>query len=463
MTIWIPNRDDLTRPLHTSLVSTMKEAIEDGRLAVGTRLLPHRTLAYKLDVSVHTVGKAYDELKRQGLIDGHVGRGTYVLDPDLSSRQPYLMERGDQRIIDLSISRPLYSTVHVDRMEEALKNLPNSLGHDTYLACRPNIGLQKHREAGVDWLSDCQLDISADSVIMTNGVTHGMAIALAAIARPGEIVVTESIVHHLIVSLCSYLGIRLLGLEFDEEGLLPEAFETACKNQDVKVYFGVPTVANPMATMMSEDRRQAIVKIARKYDVLIIEDDAWGPLIENHPVPIAALAPERTIYLTSFTKCTLPGLRTGYLVAPDSLIPAITGRLVAFSWMATPLVSEIASRWVKDGTASELVRWQQNSLSKRYEIVDEEMSGLTWRGHPNSLHFWLNLPEDWTTGTYVEHARSIGVAVAPTQPFLTPNSPGANAVRIAVAGTQDSKKFRRGLSAIRNLLRRPPEPLIHTL
>ncbi len=441
----------------------MKEAIEDGRLAIGTRLLPHRTLAYKLGLSVHTVGKAYEELKRQGLIDGHVGRGTYVLDPDLSSRQPYLMERGDQRTIDLSISRPLYSTVHVDRMQEALKNLPQSLDHDTYLACRPNIGLQKHREAGVDWLTDRELDISADSVIMTNGVTHAMAIALAAIARPGEIVVTESIVHHLIVSLSSYLGVRLVGLDYDEEGLLPEAFEKVCKNQEVKVYFSVPTIANPMATMMSEDRRQAIVKIARKYDVLILEDDAWGPLIENRPRPIAAFAPERTIYLTSFTKCTLPGLRTGYLIAPDSLIPAITGRLIAFSWMATPLISELASRWIKDGTAHELVKWQQTALSERYKIVDEEMSGLEWRGHPNSLHFWLQLPEEWTTSTYVDHARSLGVAIAPTQPFLTPNSLGENAVRIAVAGTQDITKFRRGLSAIRNLLKRSPEPIIHSL
>lgn len=463
MTIWIPNRDDLSRPIHTSLVSAMKDAIADGRLAVGTQLLPHRTLAHKLGISVHTVGKAYDELKRQRLIDGHVGRGTYVLDPNLSSSQPYLMERGDGEIIDLSISRPLFNSVHIETMESALKSLPDALDHDTYLACRPNVGLRKHREAGAIWLAGCHLEVGADSVIMTNGVTHGMAIALAAITRPGEIVVAESIVHHLMVSLCSYLGLRLQGLEYDEEGVRPDAFEDACRNHEVKVYFSVPTIANPLTTMMSMERRKELVRIARKYDVLILEDEAWGPLIKDRPDPIATLAPERTIYLTSFTKCTVPGLRTGYLVAPDSLIPAITGRLVAFSWMATPLISELASRWIMDGTADQLVRWQQDALSERYKIVEEEMGGLNWRGHPNSLHFWLDLPAGWDTATYVNHARSLGIAVAPTQPFLTPNSPVTNAVRIAVAGTRDQKRFRRGLSAIRNLLRRPPEPITHTL
>ncbi|MEX1035492.1 MAG: PLP-dependent aminotransferase family protein [Sneathiella sp.] len=463
MTIWIPRYDNLTRPLHTSLVSAFKEAIADGRLAAGTQLLPHRTLAHKLGISVHTVGKAYDELKRQGLIDGHVGRGTYVLAPNLPSHQPYLMERGTNGTIDLSISRPLIDSIHADRMETALKNLPGSLDHDTYLACRPNVGLLSHREAGAEWLSRCLLDTAPDSVIITNGVTHGMTVALSAITRPGDIVVSEKITHHLIVSLCSYLGVRLQGLEFDEEGLVPEAFETACKNQDVKVYFSVPTVANPMATMMSEERRRQLINIARRYDVFIIEDDAWGPLIENRPPPIAARTPERTIYLTSFTKCTMSGLRTGYLVAPDSLIPAITGRLVAFSWMATPLIAEIASRWIKDGTADELVQWQQRALADRYTIVEEEMAGLSWRGHPNSLHFWLELPEGWDTATYVNHARSLGIAVAPTQPFLTPNMQKADAVRIAVAGTRDTKRFRRGLSAIRNLLRREPEPFMHTL
>lgn len=463
MTIWIPDRSSLTRPLHTSLVTKMKEAITTGRLAAGERLPPHRALAFRLGISVHTVSKAYDELRRQGLIDGHVGKGTYVLGSALPSSQPFLMERDDLGMIELSISRPLYATIHVEKMQAGLAGLSDSLHHSTYLACRPNVGLLPHREAGVSWLARCGLETTAASVIMTNGVSHGMATALASVVHPGETVVTEMVAHHLIISLSSYLGIRLQGLALDHEGILPEAFEAACRQQKVKALFTVPTIANPMVTIMSEERRKQIVAIARRHDVVIIEDDAWGPLIENRPRPLSAMAPERSIYLTSFTKCTLPGLRTGYLIAPENLIPTITGRLIVFSWMATPLISELASRWIADGTADELVAWQRRELGARHAIVTEAMGDLDWQGHPQSLHFWLRLPGDWDAGRLVEHAKALGVAVAPSQPFLAPNSSQIRGVRVAVGGARDPARFRQGLTILRDLLKRPPESLLQTL
>lgn len=463
MTTWIPERGALKRPYYTSLIALMQDAISDGSLPIGTRLPPHRILAHQLDLSVHTISKAYDALKRRGLIDSQVGRGTYVLDPAQPSSQPFLLERGDQSVLDLSIARPRFGALHVEKMHEALMKLPNSLDPDTYLACRPNAGLLPHRKKGIEWLARCGVEATEKSVIMTNGVCHGLNVALAALARPGDVVVTEQISHHLIISLCNYLGIQLVGLEMDEEGVLPDSFEEACQNETVKAFFTTPSLAGPTAYLMSKERRLALIKIAQLYDVVIIEDDVLGPLVENGPPPIYALAPDHTIYLTSFTKCTLPGLRAGYLVAPDSLLPAIMGRLIVFSWMATPLIAELASRWIEDGTAEELVLWQRKELGIRYKIIEEEMAGLDWQGHPNALHFWLKLPEGWEAAQLVEHARTLGVAVASSQPFLTSQLPKLNAIRIAVGGGREPDVLRQGLSKIRNLLRRPPEHLQHPL
>ena len=463
MTIWMPSRTSLTRPLHTSLAASMKEAIADGRLAVGTRLPPHRELAGTLGLSVHTVSKAYDELRRQGLVNGRVGRGTFVTQATQPQKQPFLMERDPTGTIDLSISRPAYDAIHVEEMERALASLGRGLDHDTYLACRPNIGLAAHRRTGLKWLRRCGLVTSEETVAMTNGVCHGMTTALASITRPGDVVATEAVAHHLIISLCAYLGLRTVGLQSDQEGILPDAFEAACRDQQVKTLFTVPTLASPTVSVMSEERRRAITDIARRHDVLIVEDDAWGPVMEDRPPPLAALAPERVVYLTSFTKCTLPGLRTGYLVAPDTLLPAITGRIIVFNWMATPLISELASRWVEDGTAARLVAWQRATIAERYRIVVEEMAGLNWIGHPAALHFWLRMPGAWSAGDLVQHARALGVAVAPPDPFLTAECLDRNAVRIAVGAPHDPGRFRKGLQIIRELLKRPPEPYLHAL
>lgn len=459
MTDWIPTKDRLSHPLHIGLAAAMRAAIENGELPPGTKLPPHRDLAYHIGISVHTVSKAYEAMRHQGLIDSHVGRGSFVLDPALSTQQPFRTERDEQGVIDLSITRSVYDSVHVQRMEEALGQLPASLDPESYLACRPNAGLEGHRRMGVQWLRRCGLEASSENVIITNGVCNGMMIALATVARPGDTVVTEAPAHHLVITLCAYLGVKLKGVQTDRDGIIPDAFERACKGQEIKALFTVPSLATPTVTLMPEDRRRQLVTIARRHNVTIVEDDAWGPVMENRPPPISMLAPERSIYLTSFTKSTIPGLRTGYLVAPAPMIPALTGRMLVFNWMATPLVAELASRWIEDGTADELVSWQRRELAERHAIVKDEMEGFDWAGHPAALHFWLNLPGGWRPETLVDHARTLRVAVAPARPFMPPECKIPNAVRISVGGGHTQSGLRQGLKLLKGLLKTEPELL----
>lgn len=457
MTIWYPDPAALTSPLHTSLAAAIAKAISDGRLPKGTQLPTHRRMAEELGLSVHTVSKAYEALRRQRLIDGQVGRGSYVLDPDTSNDQPFQLSSEKGGGFDLSISRPLISQHHAERFEQALKALPEGLDPSYYLSCRPNVGHDAHRAAGAEWLKICGLEVPAERIIMTNGVSHGMSAALSALTRPGDTVVSDKITHHLLVSGCSYLGLNLAGLETDAGGILPDALERYCREQSPKVLFLLPSLANSTAGMMPEDRRRALVEIARKYDLHIIENDAFGPVAEDRPVPVSALAPERSIYLTTFTKCTVSGLRAGYLAAPEHLLPALTGRIVVFGWMATPLMCELATRWVQDGTALELAQWQRRALAERYAIADDVLQGWRWQGHPSALHLWLPLTEGWTTASFVSYARELKVAVAPDAPFLTPKTPPQNAVRVSLGSVQDQDRFRQALELIAGMLRRPPE------
>ena len=364
MTIWLPDPSTLNSPLHSSLALAIAKAISDGKLPKGTQLPTHRKMAEELGLSVHTVSKAYESLRRQRLIDGQVGRGSYVLDQDISNDQPFLLSSERGRGFDLSISRPAFSQYHAELFQQALVDLPQDLDPSYYLACRPNVGHDAHRAAGVKWLQGCGLDTPADQIIMTNGVSHGMSAALSALTRPGDTVVSSRITHHLLVSGCSYLGLNLAGIDADEDGILPDALDRYCIENSVKVLFLLPSLANSTAEMMPAERRLDLIRVARKHDLHIIENDAFGPVAEDRPVPVAALAPERTIYLTTFTKCTVSGLRAGYMAVPKHLLPALLGRIVVFGWMATPLMCEIATRWVQDGTALELVRWQRRALAE---------------------------------------------------------------------------------------------------
>ncbi|EBA18268.1 transcriptional regulator, GntR family protein [Roseobacter sp. SK209-2-6] len=457
MTNWLPDPSALSSPLHTSLALAIAKAISEGKLPKGAQLPTHRKLAEELGLSVHTVSKAYENLRRQRLIDGQVGRGSYVLGPDAPDDQPFQLSSERGHSFDLSISRPAFSQRHVELFQQALTELPQGLDPSYFLACRPNVGHDAHRAAGERWLRICGLDAPPERIIMTNGVSHGMSAALSALTRPGDTVVSSRITHHLLVSGCSYLGLNLAGIDCDDHGVLPDALDRYCSEGNAKVLFLLPSLANTTAEMIPEERRLELVKIARKHDLHIIENDAFGPVAEDRPIPVAALAPERTIYLTTFTKCTVSGLRAGYMAAPEHLLPAIMGRIVVFGWMATPLMCEIATRWVQDGTALELAHWQRHALAERYEIALQALQGRQWRGHPSGLHLWLPLDSGWTTASFVSYARELKVAVAPDAPFLTPKTPPQNAVRISLGSVQDIGRFKQAMELLGGMLNRPPE------
>ncbi|MFD2237609.1 PLP-dependent aminotransferase family protein [Aureimonas populi] len=457
MTMWFLDPATLKRPVYLSLADQIARAIEDGKLVQGARLPPHRALADSLSISVQTVSRAYEELIRRGLLSGETGRGTFVRTARSEGSLPYLPERLGE-IIDLSILKPVCETLHLDRMRKALMELSENLPASAALSFRPNVIFPRHRAVAVEWLKQCGLEAQASNICLTNGATAAMTTALLSTAPAGSAVATEAIGCHTLIPLAAYLGLKLVGIELDEEGIVPDALDHACRAEMLRALFVQPSVINPTATLMSLRRREEIVAVARRHDIAIIEDDVLGPLVENRPPPIAALAPERTLYITSFTKTVLPGLRTGYLAVPDKMLPAVMNRHLVTNWIATPMIAEIATRWVSDGTAMDLVRWQRHALRSRHALARDMLSGIAHRAHPEALHVWLPLASECEESLFMAQARLRGVAVAPGQSFQT-GPAHQPAVRISLGSTSEDE-LRAGLRVVAHLVKAPPEPLL---
>ncbi|MDO3433809.1 PLP-dependent aminotransferase family protein [Rhizobium sp. CBN3] len=458
MTNWRPDPSQLRRPAYLSLAEQIANAITDGKLADGMQLPPHRKLADDLHLSVQTVSRAYDELSRRGLISGEIGRGSFVQTRPREPEPPYLPERLGE-VIDLSILKPVCEQIHLERLRQAFGWLSENLPSSSALSFRPNMVFPRHRVVATEWLARCGLDVSPLNISLTNGATSGMTVALMSVAPPGSTIATEAISHHTLVPLSSYLGLHLEGLAIDEEGMIPDALDEACRTGPIRAIFLQPSVINPMAALMSAERRQALAAVAAKHDIAIIENDILGPMIEDRAPPMAAFAPERTLYVTSFTKITVPGLRIGYLVAPDRYVAAVANRHLVSSWMATPAMAEIATRWVSDGTAMELVNWQRRALVGRHAIAAEMLTGLSYRTHPQSLHVWLPLSGSHTEDGFVSQARLRGVAIAPGKSFRTADHGWTPAVRISLGSTTEGE-LRTGLGIVASLAQGNPEELL---
>ncbi len=459
MTIWPPNKGALRRPAYRALARALIDAIEAGEIGPGTQLPTHRALAFQLGLSVHTVSRAYDELSRLGIISGEVGRGSFVATGKTDAAWPWQTISGGSSVIDLSLLTPVMGEIHAQRMSQTLSQMASDLDPQLLFSSRPGQPLEEHCEIVLDWLAGCGIEATPDRVLPTNGSTSAMTIALMSAAIPGDLVVTESLGHHTLQSLTSALGLRLAGLEMDAEGVLPDDFERACRATRVKVLFVMPSGLGPTTAMMGLERRQALVAIAQRHNVLILENDAWGPLEPSRPPPLAALDPDRVFYFTGLSKCLLPGLRIAWLVMPDGMAQAVRTRHVVTQWTATPLMAEVASRWLSDGTGEELLHWQRAALAERMQLVRERLHGLPYRATDHGLHIWMELPPPWREDAFVAQARGAGVAIAAGAHFSVCDQEHAPSVRICI-GSRDIEDLSRGLERIAEIADVEPKPTL---
>ncbi|MCF3594410.1 PLP-dependent aminotransferase family protein [Rhodobacteraceae bacterium LMO-12] len=452
MTNWPPKPDTLKRPAYRSLIQAIETAILNGHLKPGDRLPTQRQLAFDLDLSVQTVSRAYDKLSEAGKIVGEVGRGTFVRASHEDMRMPFVTRKTARTLLDMSILKPVIDHAHEEALQGVLRTMARSVPRSVLEAFRPNHGFGAEQEPLKRWLALCGLDLDEIVVIPTNGSTSAMTVAMMTAAQPGDLIVSEEIGHHTLRPLARFLGLRLQGVRVDEGGMCPQALEDICRSQSVRALYIMPSGENPLAFTMTETRREEIADVARRYDLQIIENHAWGPLQDAPPRPMAALAPERTLFFTSLTKCLMPGLRVGYLVVPDHLGSAAANRHLVTSWMATSLMTEIADRWLADGTAEKLLLRQRLALGDRQDFAMRVLDGLDYRTSPNGLHVWIRSRDAQEERALVEAARREGVAVAPGGSFSIGPHYLHTGFRVALGG-QSFPDFARGLRIVERVTR----------
>ena len=436
MTKWRPNPRLIKRPAYLSIAEQIAAAVRNGLLIDGMRLPPQREMAADLKVSVQTVSRAYEELARRGIVVGEVGRGSYVKAQPVAPERPYLTE-GGSGIIDLSVLKPACESRSLAKFRAAFAELGATMPPELAFSMMPNALFRRYRMAGANWLAACGLKVPPHGITVTNGSSDAMTAAFMSVVPTGAALAVEALTHPMVRPLAGYLGIDIEGVELDEEGIVPAALEAAACRKRLRAIFLQPSAAGPEALVMSAPRRRAIAAIARRLDLAIIENDVLGPLVENRPPPMAAFAPERTLYMTDLSKNTIPGLRCGFLAAPDRFAAAVANRYLAANWVATPVMAEIASRWIVDGTAIELVNWQRQVLTRRRAIAEKALSGHAFKTAPGALHVWLPLPEEMSETVMVDRAKSRGVAVAAGSTFHVGRAAAPPAIRVALAASSE--------------------------
>jgi DNA-binding transcriptional MocR family regulator len=443
---------------YREVLAVIEQMIGDGQLVPGHRLPTHREMSQRLGASIQTVTRAYAEAERMGLVSAQVGRGTFVRNSMPERVKGFIADEEDAAVVDLSTITAPSSDLYAQSLRDTFGEISRDSDFSAFLAFRPIAGLPEHRESAVKWLRRAGLETSARHVAITNGAGHGLWVAIATVAEPGQTIATEALVDSAIITNASIQNLNLRGIEMDDQGMIPERLEELCKKESVSAVCVTPTYSNPTVSVMPEERRQQIAELSRQFNFIVIEDDVYGALAGHELKPIAHYAPDTTIYVTSFSKAISTAFKSGYVVAPERLMSRLTACLRATGWMANVWTAEVARRWLADGTADKLISWLRGEIRKRHQLFATLMEGQSYVWKPYSLHAWLELPSRWTPADLVEEARRSGVLITPPDPFVVDRTRLPNAVRLALGGAVPQQRdLANALSIIGQLLARKPE------
>lgn len=450
-THWAKRIAESQKPAYLTIPDLIEEALADGRLQARDRLPGLRDLADALKLNYSTVARAYGEARKRGLTDARAGSGTYV-----RGRAPALPLRAGTSA-EMTMNMPPEPPSLTARLRESAATLLAATDPYMLLRYQDFGGTPADRAAVIGWLRRLVPAATADTMLICPGIHSALVALLSQLARGGQTLCVEGLAYPGIKAIAAQLGVHLQALPSDEDGMLPTALESFCKAGKPAALYCNPTIQNPSTRTMPQARREMLADIALRYNVPIVEDDAYGMLPRRAPATFAALVPELTYYITGFSKCFGAGLRTAFVLAPTPRqAQRLAGTLRATTVMASPFTTLLATAWIQDGTADEMLAMLRQENAARQAIASRVLAGHGCLADPDGFHLWLSIGANnvWRPSELALHLRSRGVAAVSSTAFSTDGNP-SDAIRLCLGGPSEQDEIEESLQIVAETLEDP--------
>jgi DNA-binding transcriptional MocR family regulator len=443
---WTPRLSDRFTSPADRLVGALADDILEGTLETGTRLPAHRDLADTLGIGVGTVTKAYAILERRGLIRTAKGSGTFVA----------LTHARKGAVIDLSRNVPpaaLSERVLARTLTALAKRVDSGFFNDY----PPPGGHREHRQMLARWFASIGMQANPELLLLTGGAHQAVAVAFTLACGDGGTLFTEMHTYPGAIALARRQGLKLVGVEMDAEGILPDALDHALRTTQgpLAALYVTPTMHNPTTATMSLVRREAVVAVCRTHDIAIIEDDVYNLGIDPELIPLAMLAPERTFYANSMSKSLTPTLRIGGLVVPSSRLKDAEGMFRGDAIILSPLNCALMEQWLIDGTADAINQAIQGESKRRMALAKSLLGKLVCEPAYPGYHLWMPMASHEAERLH-QAAAAFGIRL--THPDATAASTSAQGTGIRLCiGAASLPDLSSALATIARLNRDVPE------
>lgn len=412
----------MTRYQH--LATLLAERIEQGLYQSGERLPSVRGLSQEHGVSISTVQQAYHILEDQQLITPQPRSGYFVAPrkavhpvPALTrpAQRPIEITQWDE-VLDLINSRTKQEMTSFGsgipdltqptikplwrEMTKIIQNQPSAL-----LRYDCIYGLPALREQIARLMLDSHCLVTPDDIVVTNGCAEALSIAIRAVCEPGDIVAVESPSFHGTMQMLRGFGIKVIEIPTDSvTGISVEALELALEQWPIKAVFLVPQCNNPLGFIMPVDRKKAILQLAQRFDIAIIEDDVYGELAYEYPRPITIKSMDvdgRVLLCSSFSKTLSPGLRVGWIIPGRYWERALHMKYIG-TGSTTTITQQLVANFIQSGHYHRHVRRMRQHYKRNLDIFTRWVRhyfpcGICVSRPQGGFLMWIELPENVDT------------------------------------------------------------------
>jgi GntR family transcriptional regulator/MocR family aminotransferase len=469
-------------PLYLQITSQVKALIAEGTLKVGAQLPPTRELASTLGVHRTTVNNAYAELEADGIIQSHVGRGTFVsanprtigsalaLVRDRPSFSPLFWNAlfvggvEDERlhnllhlhytenVISFAYALPSPELFPLDDIKRCVDRVLRRDGR-TVLQMGESIGYAPLREYLVGILAAAGIRVKRDEILITNGCQQSLDLIRRVLVGEGETVVLENPTYPGVFSVFDTKGIKCVSVPVGENGLDLNALEDVLSHRRVKLIYTVPTFHNPTGVTMDLAARRRLLDLALKYRVPIIEDDIYGELRYDGPALPSLKALDQNgvvIYLGSISKAGFPGLRVGWMAAPSIVVDRLSIVKQASDLHTNMLAQAALCELSKHGLLARHVKRVRRAYAERRHRLLEALAKhfpdeASWSHPEGGMSVWVTLPPSLDATHILSLAKQEGIIFSPGINFYL-TSPQPNTMRLTfttVTPTQIDEGIKR--------------------
>ncbi|HSJ86089.1 MAG TPA: PLP-dependent aminotransferase family protein [Anaerolineales bacterium] len=474
-------------PLYLQIKTYLQEGILSGSLAAGTRLPASRQLAQELGVNRITVENAYAELESEGLIFSKLGSGTYVLHPDPvlslpknTSDAPWPLWQ--QSVVEQAKVSPRELSSIQRAAHPQLISFASGIG-DANLFPAEDIRkalqavMRRDGSAALDYgerngygplrksiahiLASQGIQTQPGNILVTAGSQQALSLVSQLLLNPGDVILVESPTYAGALDLFRALGFKVVGIPLDAQGMQVEHLETLLQQHHPKLIYTIPNFHNPTGTCLTTPRRRQLLVLADRYNIPIIEDDFVGDLrYEGHTQPaLKALDPGgRVIYISTFSKMLMPGLRVGFITADGPIYDCLFNFKRLNDVATSALIQRALEAYMTVGRYQAHLRRSCQIFRKRRDVMVSAIqrylpSGNHFDMPQGGLFIWLQLPPGLNSEELLSFAYEEGVDFASGSPFFPEGIQGSSWLRLNFVA-QDPVQIEEGIKRLGKAIKR---------